>query len=95
MLYVTARFDVKPEGLDEMLDLLAVLSEKTRLEPGCLEYGYFQALDNPLQITSFERWQSDACEAAHWQTEHLTRALAIGAGLLQAAPQISRYRRVC
>lgn len=94
-LYVTASFVVKPEALDEILEHLAALSLKTREEPGCLEYGYFQSLDNPLQISSFERWKSEESEATHWQTEHLATALARVAGLLQTPPQISKYRRFC
>ncbi|TFY87392.1 antibiotic biosynthesis monooxygenase [Pseudomonas kairouanensis] len=94
-LYVTAVFKVKPEGLAPMLALLEVLSEFTREEAGCLGYGYFQAVDDPLQFSSFEAWQSDKHEALHWQSEHLTQALAQAAELLQDTPRISRYRRVC
>lgn len=94
-LYVTAQFTVKAQGLQAMLEVLAVLSRHTRLEPGCLDYGYFQSLHDPLQLTSFETWQSEAAEARHWQSAHLLAALAQAEGLLLGAPQVSRYRRVC
>lgn len=94
-LYVTASFMVKSEGLAEMLNLLAELTLRTRQEPGCLDYGYFQSLENPLQLTSFEVWQSVESEALHWQTGHLADALSRAAGLLQDTPRITKYRRVC
>ncbi|MDH4559099.1 antibiotic biosynthesis monooxygenase [Pseudomonas sp. BN417] len=93
-LFVTARFAVKPVALEEMRSLLAELSEKTRQEPGCLEYAYYQSLDDPLEFSSFELWQSPECEARHWQTRHLQDALARAAGLLQVEPHIQRYQRL-
>lgn len=94
-LYVTAIFKVKPDGLDDMLQLLKALSVTTREEPGCLDYGYFQAVDDPLKFSSFEAWEGDEQEALHWHREHLIEALALAAELLQAPPQVNRYRRVC
>ncbi|QHG64624.1 putative quinol monooxygenase [Pseudomonas putida] len=94
-LYVTASFMVKAQGLEEVLAVLATLSQHTLLEPGCLDYGYYQSLEDPLQLTSFEVWQDEDNEAAHWRSEHLAAALSQVAGWLQGAPQVSKYRRVC
>lgn len=94
-LYVTAVFKVKPEGVEVMRQLLTVLTQKTLGEPGCLDYGYLQAMDDPLLFSSCEVWESAEAEALHWQSEHLKQALAQAADLLQDVPQISRYRRIC
>lgn len=93
-LYVTASFRVRPDALDTMRTLLADLSERTREEPGCLDYGYYQSLTDPLRFFSFETWQSAADEAAHWQTEHLCQALERAGPLLQGSPEVTRSARV-
>ncbi|MFJ3485940.1 putative quinol monooxygenase [Pseudomonas sp. NPDC090202] len=94
-LHVAAVFKVKPEGLEAMLRLLTALTRATQEEPGCVDYGYLQAVDDPLLFSSFEIWRSAEDEALHWQTEHLQQALAQAADLLQGVPQINRYQRVC
>ncbi|MNF50427.1 Antibiotic biosynthesis monooxygenase [compost metagenome] len=93
-LYVMASFVVKADGLDAMRGLLAELSEESRKEPGCLEYGYYQSLADPLELCSYEIWQSQEAEALHWQTAHLQQALARAAGLLDGEPRILRYQRL-
>ncbi len=94
-LYVTASFLVKAQGLESVLEVLTTLSEATLQEPGCLDYGYYQSLENPLQLTSFEVWQDEEAEALHWQSEHLEAALVQVSGWLQGPAQVTQYRRVC
>lgn len=55
-LYVMTSFVVKPGGLEVMRGLLVQLSEHSRQELDCLEYGYYQSLTNPLEFSSFEAW---------------------------------------
>lgn len=93
-VYVMAHFRVKPDALAEVLALLADLSVRTREEPGCRDYGYYQSQEDPLEFSSFEVWETPQDEAAHWQTQHLRQALAKAAPLLQAAPRICRANRV-
>ena len=94
-LYVTASFMVKAQGLENVLEVLTTLSETTLQEPGCLDYGYYQSLENPLQLTSFEVWQDEEAEAQHWRTEHLEAALVQVSEWLQGPAQFTQYRRVC
>lgn len=93
-LYVMASFVVKADGLEEMRTLLTDLSEQSRQEPGCLEYGWYQSLTNPLEFSSFETWESPAFEAQHWETRYLQAVLARAGGLLQGEPRIVRYQRL-
>ncbi|WCM53830.1 antibiotic biosynthesis monooxygenase [Pseudomonas sp. WJP1] len=93
-VYVMASFVVKPQGLEGMRGVLAELSRQTCLEPGCLEYAYYQSLANPLEFSSFEVWESAESEARHWQTRHLQAALAQASDLLQGDARIVKYQRV-
>ncbi|VVP67111.1 hypothetical protein PS918_00517 [Pseudomonas fluorescens] len=93
-VYVMASFVVKPQGLETMRGVLAELSRQTALEPGCLEYAYYQSLANPLEFSSFEVWEDPDSEARHWQTPHLQAALAQASDLLQGDARIVKYQRV-
>lgn len=93
-VYVTASFVVKLDALDEIRAILAELTERTREEPGCLDYGYYQSLADPLQFFSFEVWQTAEEESAHWKTEHLQKALERAAPLLQDTPSVTRSTRI-
>lgn len=93
-LYVTASFSIRPGTSDVTRAILAELSERTLEEPGCLEYGYYQSVDDPLHFCSFEVWQSVAQEVAHWQTAHLRQALEQMAPLLHGSPTVTRALRV-
>ncbi|MDU9394124.1 putative quinol monooxygenase [Pseudomonas japonica] len=93
-LYVTASFSIRPGTFDATRTILAELSERTREEPGCLEYGYYQSLDDPLRFCSFEVWRSAAEEAAHWQTAHLRLALEQVAPLLHGSPSVTRALQI-
>lgn len=93
-LYVTASFTVRPDALDAMRAILAELVARTLEEPGCLDYGYYQSLAEPLRFRSFEVWRSAAAETAHWSTGHLRSALERAAPLLDEGPRITRSRQV-
>lgn len=93
-LHVMARFRVRAEYLEALLLLLAELAERSRQEPGCLEYGYYQSVDDPLAFSSFESWRTPVDEVAHWQATHVRQALVRVAPMLHAAPEIVRAARI-
>lgn len=89
-----ASFTVQLDALVEVRAILAELTERTREEAGCLDYGYYQSLADPLHFFSFEVWQTAEAESEHWQTQHLQNALERVGPLLKEAPVITRSTRI-
>jgi quinol monooxygenase YgiN len=93
-LYVTARFSIKESALKEAIMLLEQLSLATRSEKGCLEYCYYQSVENPLIITSIEIWESSEAETAHWSTNHISEALAKLPEFVDGQPEVVKYHKL-
>ncbi len=93
-IYVTARFRARDDKHKEMINLLTSLAAATRDESGCIEYGYYQASDDPCAFSSFEVWRDAESETAHWQTQHLKDALARLPDLLDGQAEITKYTKV-
>ncbi|MDZ3992743.1 putative quinol monooxygenase [Pseudomonas sp. Teo4] len=94
-LYTLAKFKVKDDSLPEVIGILTALTRETRREPGCIEYGYFQDLEDSSQFTSFEAWESEEAEARHWASAHLKSALSNIENLLVESPIVNKYRKTC
>jgi quinol monooxygenase YgiN len=62
---VVAYFFAKPERRTELEEILRGFVEKTRQEPGCINYDLHQSDDDPNVFLFYENWQS----RKHWD-EH-------------------------
>ena len=91
MITVTARFNALPGKGDELVPLLAQLSEHSRGEPGSAGYGYFRKGDDFLSI---EHWTSPEAETAHNDTDYLRAILKKILPLLDGKPQVTRWEQV-
>ena len=93
-LYTIAVLTAKDGLAEQLLATLAGLAEATRAERGCIEYGFYRDAANPHNVLSFERWVDTDAESAHWQTEHLNRALQRLESVLERAPQVYKSAKV-
>ncbi len=59
MLTVMIHAKVKKEMLNEYLDLLNLLAEKTK-KKGCLAYTFNQNIAEPTEFVLYEKWESQA-----------------------------------
>ena len=78
----------------DVIELLEKLSTETRAEKGCLDYSYYQAIDNPLTISSIEIWENCEAEAAHWETPHINSALAKLPEFVAGNPEVIKYHKI-
>jgi quinol monooxygenase YgiN len=53
---LTATLHVRPEARAETLALLETFIDKSRSEPGCLEYHLQVSKDDPLVFVFYENW---------------------------------------
>lgn len=81
--FTVAELIAKEGKLDELKQVLDELANETRKEKGALEYFFIEDELKPNTILSIERWDGRAAEAEHWQTTHLTQALAKLGGILE------------
>ena len=46
-------------------------------EEGCLQYQYFEAVDEPDKLLLVERWESRAAQQLHLRQPHMAAAIAM------------------
>jgi quinol monooxygenase YgiN len=90
MILVTARARVKPEARDRAIEAARLMQEASRAEPGCQDYGFWIAIDDPNEMFIFERWDDQAALDAHFQTPHLAEFAAVIGEWVAGTPEVIR-----
>jgi quinol monooxygenase YgiN len=88
MIFITAKFRVKPEFADQWPKVSAEFTAATRAEPGCLWFDWSRSLDDPTEYVIVEAFRDDAAGAAHVQSEHFTQARTLLPPYLVDTPRI-------
>lgn len=71
MINVVATNYVKDGCLDEFLIVVKELVEETlKYDTGCINYGAYRDLSNPLTVTVFEEWENQAAIDNHLSSKH-------------------------
>ena len=89
MLLVIGRVTCSAENRDELVALLERMQENSRREEGCLRYGFFAAVEDPLSFVAVEEWADREALDRHFAQPHLhefTRALL---GLVSERPEVA------
>ena len=73
MIFITAKFRVRPEDAESWPQISKSFTEATRAEPGCLWFDWSRSLDDPTEYVLVEAFRDDAA-AAHVQSEHFRTA---------------------
>lgn len=74
MIFITAKFRVRPEDADRWPQITREFTEATRAEPGCLWFDWSRSLDDPTEYVLVEAFRDDDAGAAHVQSEHFKTA---------------------
>lgn len=74
MIFITARFRIKPEHADDWPEISRAFTEATRSEPGNLWYDWARCLDDPNEYLLTEAFRDDDAGAAHVNSEHFKTA---------------------
>ena len=91
-IIISGTVDLPPENLQAALEAGRPLIEGALTEAGCLDYDWCPDPLNPGRIRVFERWESEAALAAHFQSEwYLKMRETIGSFGLRGA-DTSKYR---
>ena len=88
MIFITAKFRVRPEHADAWPAISAAFTAATRAEPGCLWFDWSRSLDDPTEYVLVEAFRDDAAGAAHVQSQHFRDAQAALPPHLAETPRI-------
>ena len=74
MIFITAKFRVRPEHAERWADITSEFTAATRAEPGNLWFDWSRSLDDPAEYVLVEAFADDAAGAAHVRSEHFAQA---------------------
>jgi len=74
VIFIAAKFRVRPEDADRWPEIARPFTEATRAEPGCLWFDWSRSLDDPTEYVLVEGFRDDAAGAAHVQSAHFRQA---------------------
>lgn len=74
MIFITAKFRVRPEYADQWPDITADFTEATRREPGCLWFDWSRSVTDPTEYVLVEAFRDDEAGAVHVQSAHFKAA---------------------
>ncbi len=90
MIFICAKWQVKPENADQWLDLTRDFTEATRAEPGNLFFDWSRSVDDPNEFVLTEAFLDDAAEA-HVTAPHFKQAQADLPQYLVRTPKIVNF----
>src|SRR3954469_11260178 len=88
MIFITAKFRVRPEDADTWPVISKGFTRATRAEAGCLWFDWSRSLDDPAEYVLIEAFRDDAAGAAHVQSEHFQQAMKDMPAHLVETPRI-------
>jgi quinol monooxygenase YgiN len=88
LIFITAKFPVKPEHADDWPEISRGFTEATRAEEGCLWFDWSRSLDDPTEYVLVEAFRDDAAGGAHVQSDHFKQATSSLPAYLSATPRI-------
>ncbi|MGH9013366.1 MAG: putative quinol monooxygenase [Acidimicrobiia bacterium] len=91
MIIVSGTFEVDAASRDEALRVAATMTEASRAESGCVDYGFWADPGDPTRFRVFEEWKSAEALDAHFTTDHLAAFVAALPGLGVRNSDVWRY----
>ncbi|MEV4110494.1 putative quinol monooxygenase [Nonomuraea sp. NPDC049695] len=88
MIFITAKFRIRPEDADRWPQLAAEFTEATRAEPGCLWFDWSRSVEDPAEYVLVEAFRDEAAGAAHVQSAHFKQARQALPAHLAETPRI-------
>ena len=88
MHMIVVRLEVKPDRVDDFLQLVSFNAAESRKEPGNLRFDVVRSVDNPTRFGLYEVYRDEAAVRAHQATPHYAKWRAEIEALL-VTPRIS------
>jgi len=88
LIFITAKFPVRPEHAEAWPDIARSFTEATRAEDGCLWFDWSRSLDDPTEYVLVEAFRDDDAAVEHVSSPHFKQAQADLPAYLAATPRI-------
>jgi quinol monooxygenase YgiN len=88
MIFITAKFQIKPEYAEDWPRIAGPFTESTRAEAGCLWFDWSRSLDDPAEYVLVEAFRDGDAGAAHVGSDHFKQAQRELPQYLAATPKI-------
>jgi quinol monooxygenase YgiN len=89
MLVVIGRVRCAEEHRDELVAALEEMQDNSRREEGCIRYGFFAAVEDPLSFIAVEEWADREALDAHFAQPHLQAFAGRLSELVSATPEVA------
>ena len=86
---LTVTWLARPGHEERVAEILRMMVEKTRQEPGCIHYDVNRSIDDPCRFLIYEVYRDDAALNDHQESDHFQRHV-IG----EALPLLQSRERV-
>ncbi len=81
MIVVSGTFRIDPAQRDRAIEVGDAMAAASRLEEGCVAYGFWSSPADDALFRVFEEWASTDALTAHFATDHARAFLGALAGL--------------
>jgi quinol monooxygenase YgiN len=88
MIFITAKFLIKPEHAENWPVISGPFTQATRGEAGCLWFDWSRSLDNPDEYVLVEAFRDGEAGGAHVNSAHFKQAQQDLPPYLAATPKI-------
>jgi len=91
LIFITAKFRIKPEHADDWAEVSRSFTEATRAEDGCLWFDWSRSLDDPAEYVLVEAFRDGEAGGSHVNSDHFKRAQADLPPYLAETPRIVNF----
>ncbi|MFN8637613.1 MAG: putative quinol monooxygenase [Chloroflexota bacterium] len=91
MIFITVKWQIKPEFAESWPEISRVFTEATRAEPGNLWFDWSRSLDDPNEYVLVEAFKDGDAGSAHVNAPHFKTAQQELPKYLVATPKIVNF----
>jgi quinol monooxygenase YgiN len=91
LIFITAKFRVRPEHAERWPEIARDFTEATRAEDGCLWFDWSRSLDDPHEYVLVEAFRDGDAGGAHVQSDHFQEARRTLPTYLAETPRIVNF----
>lgn len=92
MLIVLSSARATARGKQDLVERARHIAVEARADDGCLEFGFYEDLEDSARLVAVEVWRDQASLDAHMQHEHTRSFLSAVPALVEAEPTVAIHQ---